>query len=213
VKVTASTQCWRTHDIKTRAYGSESKAALVPWIISTYSADSMTELPPVTVDRVRLKLDPALNAASRLLQESHADEVLLPLGLPQEVVKAYSALKLSAFLTQHPKQLRTLERQVQRVHAETGCGLDLLALRRAYGPSDGSLSQVASRIYAYVNSGGRDLTKALNLRSDHLSHRTAGMIDFRRQTTHEYRRSAVINLQSQMQTVSPEMPTGIMIRR
>jgi hypothetical protein len=215
VKLTASNGTWEARDSKMRGYGGDSKNELVPWIIEMYSADEMCELPPVTVDHVLLKLKPASNAADRALSQCSIREVILPLGYSNDVVKAYCALKVSAFICRDPRQYRALQRQVERLQRETGCGLDLLALRRAQGEADGSLSGVARRLFEYINSGRRDFSKAFNFRSERNSKRVDDAIFIRQDSMRSLRGQAETDLRSQMviQPGPDDEPTGIIVHR
>ena len=155
---------WETGDVAMRGYGKASKAELRDWILRTYPADTLTGLAPVTQDEVLLKVPEAKVAALRALRRG-ADAVALPLGYPHRGVRAYKALKLSGFVFRDPAQRKAMARQVDRFVAATGCGLELLALRRGYGDRrEGSLEDLAEAVYAYIQSGGRDLGKLLHLR-------------------------------------------------
>jgi hypothetical protein len=60
----------------------------------------------------------------------------------------------------------------------TGCGLELLALRRSYGGRRrGSIRDLAIAIYRYIESGGHDLAKAVNLTRAAREFRGLGIIE------------------------------------
>ncbi len=178
-----------------RGYGRESKQALEPWIVETYSSNALRNLAPVAVDSVLMKLEPAMNAARRALEAYPYREALLPLGLPHGVVKAYSVIKPNAYICRTPQQYRALERQVARLQREVGCGMDLLALRRPYGSTDGSLSRAASRIYEFIATGRHGFTAAFNLRPERLSSTSDAVLRARRETIDALRHEANTTLQ------------------
>jgi hypothetical protein len=154
---------WRVEDLAARAYGRESKTALQPWIVATYSRDRLTDLPPITEDRTLLRYKPAGQKARRALAAG-LPEVYYPLGLEFRQVKSYKAIKPSGFVFQTPEQRRTIEKQIAKFNKRTGCGLELLALRKSYGARQhGSLVAIAGKIESLIRSGETDLTKCLNL--------------------------------------------------
>jgi hypothetical protein len=118
---------------------------------------------------------------------------------------------LSAFVCQNPRQYRAIQRQIERLQGETGCGLDLLALRRAYGPTDGSLTGVARRLYDHINTGGQNLAKAFNLRTERVSRFVESVISMRRETRDACRSAAEAHLRRQIMMYPEDTPTGIMI--
>jgi len=154
---------WEVAEMAMRGYGKASKDILNDWILRTYPGDDLTDLPPVTEDENRLKVPEAKAAARKALRQG-SPAVVLPLGLPHRKVRAYKALKPSAFVFQSPAQLKALVGQVERFARKTGCGLEGLALRRGYGGRrGGSIAAVAAAIYDHIQAGGRDLTKLLHL--------------------------------------------------
>ncbi|HEV3304177.1 MAG TPA: hypothetical protein VG055_31295 [Planctomycetaceae bacterium] len=216
-KLTVDDDEWETRDIKMQGYGAASKEALGLLLFQIYTQDRMERLTPITVDRHLLKLEPAKSVAKRVLTESETDEVLLPLGVEYESIKAYKVLKPSAFVFQTPEQQAAIGRQLERLHQQTGCGLDLLALRRCHKRrSAGSLTAAARRIYDYIRIGGRDLVKTFNLRKDRLSPRLAEQVENRREERRRLRNKAERRLAAEI-TVSgitkPTLLTGILVRR
>jgi hypothetical protein len=216
-KLTLAEDEWETRDMKMQGYGAASKEALGLLLFQIYTQDRMETLTPITVDRHLLKLEPAKSAAKRVLAESETDEVLLPLGVEYESIKAYKVLKPSAFVFQTPEQEAAIGRQLERLHQETGCGLDLLAIRRCHKRrSAGSLTAAARRIYDYIRTGRRDLVKTFNLRKDRLSPRLAEQVENRREERRRLRNKAERRLAAEI-TVSgittPTLLTGILVRR
>ena len=154
---------WKIGDMAMRGYGRESKEELRPWIVDSYRSDNLTSLSPVTEDTILLKGKEARSKARKALSDGIPD-VVLPLGLAHPRPRAYKAIKPSAFVFQTPAQWRTLSKQLQRFEKLTHCGLELLALRRGYGDRrQGSLRAIVERIFAYIQSGGKDLTKHVHL--------------------------------------------------
>ena len=203
---------WSPQESKMRGYGRESKQALEPWIVETYSSNALRDLAPVAVDSVLMKLEPAMNAARRALEAYPYREALLPLGLPHGVVKAYSVIKPNAYICRTPQQYRALKRQVARLQREVGCGMDLLALRRPYGSTDGSLSRAASRIYEFIATGRYGFTAAFNLRPERLSSTSDAVLRARRETIDALRHEANTTLQEVI--FCPDaLTTGIRILR
>jgi hypothetical protein len=204
IKVTDSGDVWLIQDSKMRGYGDDSKVVLAPWIVEKYASDTLSGLPPVTRDRRLLKLVPAAQAARRVLKDAELSEVLLPLGFEDVVTKAYSMLKLSTFVFQTPRQLAAFERQIERLKRTNGVGLDLLVLRRSYNDHPGgSLSDGFCRLYQYVQTGGRDPSKAFNLREDHWSKTLKAEIRRRQRNLERNRNDARERLQVSM-IVDPE---------
>jgi hypothetical protein len=155
---------WQTLEMKMRGYGPDSKEALRGWIVETYSNDRVTTMPPVTKDRNLLGLKEAQQKVRTALSRGLVD-VIFPLGVASSKIRCHRAIKLSAFLFQTPEQRRLIEKQVQKFERKTGCGLEVLALRRGYrGRSSASLREVTESIFAYIQAGGRDLTKHLHLK-------------------------------------------------
>jgi hypothetical protein len=208
---------WQIRDVKMQGYGTASKEVLAPLMLQMYTQDRMEKLTPVTVDRHLFKLEPAKSAAKRTLTEAELDEVLLPMGLEHESIKAYKVLKTSAFVFQTAAQQTAIMRQLERLQQHTGCGLDLLVPRRSHSErSAGSLTGVAKPIYEYIRMGGRDLTKAFNLREDRLSAKLAGQVENRFEERRQYRRRADRRLERKI-ALSAESKrtvlTGIVIRK
>src|SRR5262249_14091436 len=138
---------WQVADFAARSYGKKSKEALQDLLVAAYSRDELTTPPPVTEDGVLLSLAPALQKAKQALAAG-AGRVLLPLGFTAAKVLTYRCLKPSAFLFRTPEQRAAVVRQWQRFEQQTGHGLELLALRRAYrGRRQGSLADLASAVY------------------------------------------------------------------
>jgi hypothetical protein len=154
---------WTVEDFAARSYGKESKQALQGWVVRTYSADRLGELPPVTQDRELLSFLRACQRARRALDDG-VPEVVLPLGLEGRKVMNYRVIKASAFVFQTPDQRAALVKQMQRFEDRTGAGMEVLALRRAYkGRREGSLTDLAEIVYRLIREGEMNLTRALNL--------------------------------------------------
>jgi hypothetical protein len=183
IKVIKSEVSRLIQEAKMRGFGDDSKVVLAPWIVETCASDKLTAMAPLTRDRCLLKLAPATKAALIALRNRGNDSVLLPLGFEKVQTKAYSILKPSAFILQTPRQFAAIERQVEKLRQATGCGLDQLALRGRYdGQPSGSLSDRAAQLYVYFNAGGKDLSKAFNLRPCRWSRTIAEQIQRRRRT-------------------------------
>jgi len=166
-------------DAKMRSYGRESKLVLTPAVLNTYSNDQLTDLLPVTSDRKLLKLAESLKKTVDAVND--CGRAMLPLGLPFEQVKAYRIIKLSAFVFCDPQQRRAILRQVEKFEQEFGA-LDVLALRRGHScRATGSLMALLQDIYDYIQSGGRDLPKKLNMRASRITSAQQHAIDARRQ--------------------------------
>jgi hypothetical protein len=123
----------------------------------------MTALPPITEEHELLSFDEAGKKAERALAGGLA-EVVFPLRLEHRRVSVYRAVKASAFVFQTPNQRAALLKQMQKFEGLTGAGLELLTLRRSYGGRrQGSLIDLAEMLYAFIQQGGDNLTKLLNL--------------------------------------------------
>jgi hypothetical protein len=154
---------WDVHDMSMRGHGPSSKEGLKGWILETYPADRMESLPPITQDRVFLKAGEAKERARRCLKGGVA-AVVMPLGHHDRKVLSYQAIRLSAFVCRDPKQWKALKRQFERLEHATGCGLEVLALRRGYRDRPArSLVAIASEIYDRIRAGERDLCKGMHL--------------------------------------------------
>jgi hypothetical protein len=155
---------WQVAEFKARSYREDSKKVLEPWLVEAYSHDRLTELAPLAEDVELLSFDRAGQRARKAL-DTGMPQVLFPLGLEVRRVQNYRVLKPSAFIFETPEQRAALLKQWQRFEERTACGLEVLALRRAYrGRRQGSLTDLAEEIYRLVRGGGTNLTAALNLR-------------------------------------------------
>jgi hypothetical protein len=203
---------WRVEDLAARAYGRESKTALQPWIVATYSRDLLTDLPPITEDRTLLKYKPAGQKARRALAAG-LPEVYYPLGLEFRQVKSYRAIKPSGFVFQTPEQRRTIEKQIAKFNKRTGCGLELLALRKSYGARQhGSLVAIARQIESLIRSGKTDLTKCLNLNRLSRGLIAVGRHRLRQQHRMKARAEADLHRQIDCRTFdAPALLTGYMV--
>jgi hypothetical protein len=96
--------------------------------------------------------------------EAGAQAVWLPLGLEHRKVMNYKIIKASAFVFDMPAQRDAILKQIQKFEGRTGCGLEVLALRRTYGPRrEGSVTGVLHLLYSAIRAGEMNLTRALNL--------------------------------------------------
>jgi len=98
LKLTKNGNRWKVREAKMRGYGKDSKRALKDWIVTAYATDKMTDLPPITEDRLLLKLKPAQQKAKRALVEAEISQVMLPLSLELSVVRTFKVLKPSDFV-------------------------------------------------------------------------------------------------------------------
>ncbi len=145
-----------------RGYHSKSIDQLTPWLQQTYVEDHFTGPAPLVLEKGLLKLPEAKQQAEIALREG-IEPVLLPLGLPVYKVRDYRIIKPSAFVFQTPGQRRNFERQWQRFTRRTGCGLEVLALRRSYrNRSANSIADLAQAVYELIQEGKKDFSKALH---------------------------------------------------
>ncbi len=145
-----------------RGYRRESVAQLTPWLLRTYTQDHFTGPAPIIMEQSLMKLSEAKQKAKLALRHGK-EPVLLPLGLPIYKVRNYQCIKPSAFVFQNPGQHRNFDRQLQRFKRRTGCGPEVLALRRNYrGRRAHSLCDLARMIYELIQQGERDFSKALH---------------------------------------------------
>jgi hypothetical protein len=155
---------WEPGEVALRGHGRGARGVLVPYLVATYSADRLTDLPPVGEDRDLLGPKPAAAAVRRAIGGG-ACRARYPLGFARAKVVSYRVIKMSAFLFQTPAQRRKVLRQVQRFEDRHGCGLELLALRRGYrGRREGSLADLAEAVREMIASGGDRLDTTLNIR-------------------------------------------------
>jgi hypothetical protein len=155
---------WTVTDHAARGFGKKSKAVLEPWLLAAYSTDRVNALPPVTTDSILLSVTQALQKARKALRDGAA-VVVLPLGFDFTHAHNFQLLKLSAFVLDTPEQRTAVVKQVQKLQKCTGCGLELLALRRGYRKrAQGSLTDLAAAVHHVIRAGERDVASALNQR-------------------------------------------------
>lgn len=201
---------WRVGAIKVRSYGKGSKLVLQEWIIRTYPADRLLELPPITEDMDLLKYDEAIQHTRSALKAGIA-VVYVPLGLGHRKVGNYKVFKPSAFIFETPEQRTAIIKQIRKFEARTGCGLELLALRRSYGDRrEGSLADLAEEIYQRIRAGEHDLAKALNMNRK-LGH--LGEVSTERLAALEARRTAARDALFTAIDMSGVDPKGILTGR
>ena len=154
---------WLVEDFAARSYRNESKEILKPWLVKTYSNDHLTELAPLVEDTELLSFHRASQRARKAL-DAGIPTVVFPLGLEARKVQNYRALKASAFVFATPEQRTAVLKQWQKFEEKTGCGLEVLALRRGYRDRPrGSLTALAEEIYRFIRSGEVNFNAALNL--------------------------------------------------
>jgi len=205
---------WHPQESAIRGYRAESKAVLIPWLIHVYQSDRMTELPPITEDVNLLKLEPAKGKARRSLKHMSRKAVRLPLGMSMTSLHSYQIFRPSGFVFRTQKQLRAVQRQLDRLRADTGCGLDLLVLKQNHaGRKHGSLSKVAAELYEYLRAGGKDLKKKFHLGSR--SSRQLQAVVSARVEAIKSRRTEIEEQIFRAIAVEPERPpvTGIVVTR
>jgi hypothetical protein len=205
---------WEVSEMKMRGYGRESKRALSEWIISTFSSDTLEDLPPPASDSVLLGASEAQATAGRALRRG-MPEAIVPLGFEARKTRAYRAIRLSAFVCRTPAQFDALTAQFERFNERNACGLEGLALRRPYnGRRAGSVSAVAESIYDRIRDGTHDLTKSLHLGRPIAALTSAS--ERRREGLEAMRREAARGLLEQMDPGScgaDEFPVGIVLTR
>jgi hypothetical protein len=156
---------YRALDFKARSYRDESKKILEPWMLRTYLGrrKGRKVLAPLASESGLLSLGPAVGRARAAL-ETVEGPVYLPLGLEHGRTLAYKIVKLSAFVFCTPEQRATLKRSLERFQKETGCGLEVLALRRDYGGRQaGDVEHFLCEMERFIREGGRYLTRHLHL--------------------------------------------------
>jgi hypothetical protein len=147
-------------DFAARSYRSESKSLVQAWVLKSYP-DHLTDPSPLSTDKDILSLKDAGQKARNALDQG-VPEVYFPLGLEDRKLMNYKALKASAFIFHSPEQRAALVKQIQKFEEKSGCGLEVLALRRSYNKRrQGSLSDLAGDLYKLI-SAGKDNLKDLN---------------------------------------------------
>ncbi|QGJ69324.1 Hypothetical protein PBC10988_9980 [Planctomycetales bacterium 10988] len=155
---------WSVQESKMRGHKPEGKEDLKAWIIETFSKDTFRELPPISKEKNLLKLEPAKQKAKKALLQTDNNSVFLPLCLESESVHSYKVIKNSAFVFKTPKQRNLLLRRWEKFNQLTGCGLELIALRRSHTDRQQySIQSLSELIYKYIRSGRQDFTKDFNL--------------------------------------------------
>lgn len=174
-------------DFKARGYRDEAKEKLLPWIMKTYTTDTYTGPPPITLATNLLKIKQANSMAAgsfdELLEEydewmmvdydvdpfylcipKKPKRVVFPLGMDYQKVLAYKVIKPSAYLFRTPEQERAIRKAMDKFAAKYACGLEALALQRSQGERrHGSINSIASAIYQFIREGGEDLRRKWNL--------------------------------------------------
>jgi hypothetical protein len=150
---------WEILSSSMRGHGPSSKEALQGWMLETYPGDLMDTLPPITQDRILLKPGEAKERARRYLKRGFAP-IVVPLGYHDRKVSSHKPIRPSTFVCRDPRQWKAWERQLRRLDEATGCGPEVLALRRGYaGRDEGSLVAIATAIYERMKSGDREFSK------------------------------------------------------
>lgn len=150
-------------DSAMRSYGRDAKRELLPWMVGTYTAGTLTTLPPVVTDTELLSLKKAGQKARAAL-DAGAERVRLPLGFEAGKVLAYRVVKASAFLFRDPVQRAAVLRQLHAFEDRTRAGLELLSLRRGYnGRRSGDLAALLEELYRFIRDGGTNLSRAFHL--------------------------------------------------
>ena len=132
---------WKVADFKARSFKREAKAILAPWIVETYSSDRYEAPPPITESPSLLSYKDANRVGRRALEELEAPRseaereddpvsIYFPLGLEWRRILAYKVIKPSAFLFRTPQQRAKFVKAMQKFADSTGCGLEVLSLRR-----------------------------------------------------------------------------------
>jgi hypothetical protein len=154
---------WRVEDFSARSYRRQSKELLRPWLVESYAKDTLTGPAPLAEDTELLSFHRAGQRARGAL-DAGAPAVVFPLGLEVRKVQNYRALKPSAFVFDTPEQRAAVLKAWKKFEDRTGCGLEVLALRRTYKRRrQGSLVGLAEEIYQMIRAGGHNLAAALNL--------------------------------------------------
>jgi hypothetical protein len=154
---------WQIEDFSARGYGPDGKRRLQDWVLHTYRTDSYTEPPPIAEDSQLMRYKPARQRARKALKAG-VPEVFCPLGMEDAKIALYKVVKPSAFVFQCPAQRKSFLRALDKFQRLTGCGFELLALRRSYGSRRrGSVQNVLTEIRDLIDAGERDFWKALNL--------------------------------------------------
>lgn len=166
---------WKEADFKARSFKRKAKAILAPWIVETYSRDRYDAPPPITESPSLMSYKDANRVARRALEKLEAPRseverqenpvsIYYPLGLEWRRILAYKVIKPSAFLFRTPQQRAKFVKAMQKFTDSTGCGLEVLSLRRgSEGRRKGSVADVAEAIYRLIREGEENPTKALNL--------------------------------------------------
>lgn len=153
----------RVTDFMARSFKPGSKAAVQDWLVKSYSGNRLEEPAPLATDTDLVSHGRAMQLARKALESGYG-EVIFPLGLEENKAKNYKALKMSAFVFRTPAQRAGILKQVRKFEKRTGCGLEVLALRRGYrGRRQGSLADLAEAIHTLIRSGEENLGAALNL--------------------------------------------------
>lgn len=158
--VRADAKKWRVAELKARSFSERDKKLLAKWLCRVYRRDRLEELPEPIRSRRLLGVHDALTQAARATGSANAGaRAVVPLGGVLPSVKTYKLIKPSAFVFRTARQRKRILAEWGRLTERTGCGPEVLALRRTY---KGSLSAVARKVYDLIRSG-HDRLEALNI--------------------------------------------------
>ena len=149
---------WQVAEMKARSFSEHQKETLGTWLCDVCERDELVELPEPILSSRLLGVHDALRQTAAALQES-GGQAIVPLGLDLPTMKNYKIIKPSAFVFRTAKQRKGILKEWGRLNEKTGCGPELLALRRTY---KGSLSAVARKMYELIRSGKKSL-ETLNM--------------------------------------------------
>ena len=151
---------WRVAEMMARSFSERDKKLLEKWLLKVYRHDKLAELPaPISSMRL-LGFHDALTQTARATELKNAiGQAIVPLGSMQSSVKSYKLIKPSAFVFRTAAQRKRVLKEWGQLTERTGCGPEVLALRRTY---KGSLTKFAKKLYELIRSGA-DSLETLNL--------------------------------------------------
>jgi hypothetical protein len=154
--LTSDSKTWEVVDFKARSFRSADKAVLATWLLAVCSTDQYTEPPPPTESYQLLTYHDALAVCRGALQR--VARAVLPLGMARPKLQTYKIIKRSQFVFCTARQENRIDREWEKLVEATGCGPEILALRKTYR---GSVSAVASAIHGLIRAG-KDRLRSLN---------------------------------------------------
>ena len=142
---------WRVAELKARSFSERDKKCLKKWLLRVCRRDRLEELPEPIPSMRLLGVHDALTQTTRAIKSGNAStRAIVPLGSTLRSMKTYKLIKSSAFVFRTARQRKRILDEWGRLTERTGCGPEVISLRRTY---KGSPSAVARKLYDLIRNG------------------------------------------------------------